>query len=367
MNTLSVRNKEVIYWDRLDEWLSVILADALDLESVKVLRTECKPLSGISGFLSQVFVLKLEYEVDDPELPKSIILKTTHPKSYNKELSKQLKAFQGEIRFYNDIANRTDLNVPRCFYSHINEKTGEGFLLLEDMSSIDGGDQVSGMSFQDTKAVIDQIGKLHAQFWNSPDLFDFEDLPENEYVFAHDFRLGWDTFKRDRGYKLSKYQLEVGDLLQKKMQAVLFVARHRPQSLIHSDLRADNLRYQPGAKETMTILDWQLASVGIPAFDFVRLVCGSRTNNKRDIERLAYSWLKSLRAGGVRNYSIKECIFDLRLALLLALHIPIVIHHRMIKEGMNNDSRLLNLADVMADRFFECAEGLKVMKVLSRV
>ena len=49
--------------------------------------------------------------------------------------------------------------------------------------------------------------------------------------------------------------------------------RERPPTLVHADLRADNLLFGPvGTPDEVIIIDWQLAIRGMGAFDIARLM-----------------------------------------------------------------------------------------------
>src|SRR5207237_314627 len=70
--------------------------------------------------------------------------------------------------------------------------------------------------------------------------------------------------------------MELGEQLAEKMLALLDRAAGRPCSIVHSDLRADNLRFDPDRPgDGVIVLDWQLIFRGLALFDVARLVGGS--------------------------------------------------------------------------------------------
>lgn len=363
MNKLLNHQTPVKITDISIVWLEQLLEKTFNRSCVVIKSFRKEPLNSVNGFLSNHYRIRIKYFELELTLPVSLVVKVSHDSAKIRDTCTRLQAFEDEIRFYNQIAPLTSIKVPRCYFGAYDAATQEGLLIFEDLSSVAGGDQIEGMNYSDIAYSLEIISKFHAQWWNQVDLAEYSWIRENKYVFAHDFRLHWRQFKDDMGYLLNENQIELGDQLVTSMQKVLMVARYRPQSLIHGDLRADNLRYFPGKKASITVLDWQLIETGIPAFDFVRLACGSRDSDKKDLEALALHWYDSLITNGVTDYAEYEYKFDIQLATLIALHIPVLCYVK----NENNSKRTKTLIEIMTKRFFRAAELLNAKDVLARV
>ena len=98
--------------------------------------------------------------------------------------------------------------------------------------------------------------------------------------------------------------------------------RHENLSLLHGDLRADNLLFSEGRT---WIVDWQIAAWGLGAFDLARVIGGSTAGplTLADQRKLVEIWHHTLQQGGVRGYSTEEAWQDYRTGVALTLSIPI--------------------------------------------
>lgn len=85
-------------------------------------------------------------------------------------------------------------------------------------------------------------------------------------MFVSAFDEYWNYFRRQNHSALTKEQLRQGDALFGHVDEVLSIASQSPATLVHADLRADNLRIN-SMRGTVYILDWQLLCRGLGAFD----------------------------------------------------------------------------------------------------
>ncbi len=352
-------------WDISENFLGELLAKRFNREAVDVKEICYEKLECIDGFFTQIYRLRLAYFKYEPQLPETLVVKLDQKGPCLGKMTERPHALVDEVHFYSEVAPLTEnLKVPHCYYGDYNHTTNSGMLILEDLSHLKGCDDLLGMSLQESAVALCAIARLHARWWNQPEPTTLEWLPDNNYVLADEFCSHWKNFKKNHEFRLSTHQVELGDKLMTKMKSLLLVAKTRPQSIIHGDLRADNLRYLPGKTDSMTFLDWQQTEYAMPAFDFVRLACESRDSSMKDLGILATIWHKALLANGVRRYSYGDCLFDIRLATLIGLHIPVVCHAHF-KESQCERGR--ELVKTMTRRYFTAAERLYAKEVLLRV
>src|SRR5207253_5419777 len=96
----------------------------------------------------------------------------------------------------------------------------------------------------------------------------------------------------------------------------------RPRTVVHSDLRADNLLFgTPGSDDAVLIVDWQIAIRSMGAFDVARLMGGSELPGERRGHQFEVlrAWHQALRESGVDDYAYDDAVRDFRLGALAAL------------------------------------------------
>jgi aminoglycoside phosphotransferase (APT) family kinase protein len=92
-------------------------------------------------------------------------------------------------------------------------------------------------------------------------------------------------------------------------------------ALLHGDYRLDNLMFAPDG--SVTVVDWQTISVGLPARDLSYFISTSldpdvRRNRER---RLVTDYHEALLGQGVTDYAADDCWYDYRIGML---HAPLL-------------------------------------------
>ena len=103
----------------------------------------------------------------------------------------------------------------------------------------------------------------------------------------------------------------------------------RPSSLVHADLRADNLLFgEPDSADEVVIVDWQLATRSLAANDPTRLLGGSEPASQRNGHHLEVftAWHETLLEHGVTGYEFDEVLDDFRLGALFNLLVPVMAY-----------------------------------------
>ena len=191
-----------------------------------------------------------------------------------------------------------------------------------------------GLSQEEVRTVVRQIAAIHAQFWNDASLERFGWLPAHRYWFSDPDLTLLAAF-------LDDYALRIGDRMTALLPAVLAqlaeidaMVASRPFTLVHGDLRADNLLFEPDSRDPIaTILDWQTATRSLGAMDLAYLIGGSEPTAERSghLDELLELWHGELVAHGVQHYPLHEARRDLQLAALRCLAAPIrlyaTLHH----------------------------------------
>lgn len=271
---------------------------------------------GTEGFLSRTF------RATRPGDPKGSILKVGPLDPIAREFSRKIKSFRRETLAYKLLRPFTGKIVPKCFNSFSSQDGSDGFLWLEEISPARSGDQISGLSPKELAATARSMGRIHARFWKAPKQAGTDRLPVHRYNLAHETRTHLTKFRKlDRSFLPSRDRLVLRRLPAVIAHALQQVP-HRPATLLHGDLRADNLLFSRGR---VFIVDWQIAAWGLGTFDLARVIGGSTRHPLRLAEqkKLVTVWHQTLQRGGVRGYSLADAWRDYRIGVALTLSIPI--------------------------------------------
>ena len=298
-----------------------------------------------TGFLSQTFHAS---RCGDP---RKYILKVGPDHPVARKFSRHIRSFQREVSAYQLLQPLGGKYVPRCMVSASVPDGSDGLLLLQEINPARSGDQIQGLSFRELSSVAKSIGTVHARFWNSNQLHKIKALPLHQYNRAHESRKHAQAFfKHCRSLLTQKDFKRIPSFLLIIAQA-LHQAKDRPITLLHGDLRADNLLF---VRSKVFIVDWQIAARGLGAFDLARVIGGSsaRPLTIRDQQKLVGIWHQTLRQGGVRGYNLSDAWRDYRTGVALTISIPITNGPTLVQLSPRGHK----IARLMVRRFFQNAE-----------
>jgi hypothetical protein len=276
---------------------------------------EARLLGEARGFQSTTWRLRLDY-APGAGGPGSVILKSeTADQDFN-AFSRLNNAFGREVGVYTHCTPRLKNHQPTVYASNTGDPS---WLLLEDLTHLRSGDQVIGLTDQETLASIRRMAAIHAEFWLDPGLRQHDWLPDHGFWFAtpngeivEDFFATYGVRFGPEVSRLYRTVLEQNDAIDQALA-------ERPWTLVHGDLRADNLLFSDTADDaTSVIIDWSWASRSLAAIDIAFLVGGSTPTSQRlgRHEELLLAWHQELVARGVRDYPLQEARRDLQLAAL---------------------------------------------------
>ena len=300
------------------QWISEALGT-----NVKSL--EAKLLGEGRGFQSTTW--RLELSCDPPEQgPTSVILKSeTSNKDFN-EFSRLNNAFGREVGVYTHCTPRIENHKPSVFASNSSEPF---WLLIEDLTHLRSGDQVIGLSYQETLATIQRMAAIHAEFWLDPSLNQHSWLPNHGFWFADPKAEIVDDFFATYGVRFGTDVCRLYRAVLEQSSGIDQALNDRPWTLVHGDLRADNLLFGHTLEDPESvIIDWSWASRSSAAIDIAFLIGGSTPQSQRlgRHEDLLQAWHQELLKLGVCDYSLEEARYDLQLAALRTITAGIAMH-----------------------------------------
>ncbi|QNJ24491.1 phosphotransferase enzyme family protein [Synechococcus sp. SYN20] len=132
------------------------------------------------GLQSTAWRLGLEAEPADG-CPETLILKSETADPMFNELSRLNNAFEREVGVYQHCTPRLNGYQPAVYAS-----SGEApaWLLMEDLSHLLAGDQVVGLTYEQTLSAVRNMAAIHAEFWMDSALEQYNWLPHHGLWFA---------------------------------------------------------------------------------------------------------------------------------------------------------------------------------------
>ena len=354
--------------DRIEDvtadWMTWALREGGVCREASVTEVEITSIcGGGTGYLSGIARVLLEYDREEQEFPRSVVIKLPTVDALGREFADSWNLYEREVRFYREIAPRSPIRTPRCYFSLLDTETQEYILIIEDVSSCTFGDQVKGLAPEQAVAAIQSIGTFHAHWWNSPALPDLEWMPEENLDVLHLFAQNWPEFRHQFYDSMTDAERVLGDRLNWQGDRLAELNAQAPSTIAHSDFRADNLVFDESSSgQSVIVLDWQAARRNSGAFDVARLVSGSvqseyQAGRHRDFVRV---WHDQIIANGIEGYSRDQAWRDYQAALLSCLYIPVAFHHHLSSEG----GRGSELARAISARFFKAAVECEAAAVL---
>lgn len=271
-------------------WLSGVLG-------VNVTDYEVTFLEG--GNLSDAFKLhRIRYDAAAPSAPVSLVLKFPHSLQASRDNAIAIGAYVKEVCFFRDIAPTLDLRTPHIYaVEDDGSATAERFVIaMEDLSAHSRVfDQIEDPPTEGfVRKMALEVASMHAAYWESPLLREpWLSRSDGRYLptvaplsmqspgHSVSFREQWArTYGEDRlglpeWREVERlHELLTGPRCVEIHEVIFDTLSSRPRTLIHGDLRADNLFRSHSARcadadaATLTYIDWQLVGEGPPGPEF---------------------------------------------------------------------------------------------------
>jgi hypothetical protein len=350
-------------------WLTAVLRSGGHLKAAQVVSVETETLGEGEGFIGQIVRLRLGLDREEPSAPSSVIAKFPIAVSQNRQLGEALGAYEREIRFYEELADRVPIAKPTCFYTAMDpnpfagrEKEALDFfdrlprwlirllapvglwfanrsgrrylLLLEDLApSRRLGDQLAGCTAEEAEAVVREIVPVHLAWWGHDELESIRGWAPpvdimSRYVEVL-YRKGARNFRTGIGAGLPAEVDEFSAWLRAAGTPLMKQLGRSPRTLLHGDYRLDNLFFEgEGVASQVTAFDWQTVCQGPGALDIAYFISGNLAEDvaaRCEMDLLA-TYHRLLLEGGVRDYDFDALLADYRVATCF-------VGYRMIAGG----------------------------------
>ncbi len=315
-----VRGKECrdVLVDGPDELTATWLSQALGVEVAAV------TVNAIgTGQTGSSFRLEAHY-AEPTELPPTFVVKL--PAQDPSVRERVAFGYRAEVAFYDSVAATLAVPLPKCHLSAISDDAQQFVLLLEDLSPAVQGDQLAGCSPETARAAVVALSGLHGPRWcdEAWTYFAATVMPkpdaEQARGLAEVARMAAETFLERLGSRMSVLARETVREFPDAVAPWLMLHPDR-FALLHGDYRLDNLMFAPDG--SVTVVDWQTISVGLPARDLAYFLSTSLMPDERAASEhdLVVTYHSRLLEHGVTDYSADECWRDYCLGML---HSPLI-------------------------------------------
>lgn len=328
---------------RIEDLTADFVSNALDLRIDDV---SAERIGADRGMLGEIFHLTL----DTPHAePPNLIAKFAALRDETLASAKRGRTYERELLCFEQLLGRTPVRTPACYGTWYDEATAH-FLMLQDYVPADPFvDQIAGIAVDEAERVLSEIAGLHARWWNDAELTTLDWLPRLDAPTRIDnlttlARIGWGPLVDLIADEMPAVPDGFGDALPQRIEGALRSLAALPSTLVHCDLRPDNLLFDPGSG-SVTIVDWQGCGSGPAAFDVAYFIVQSLTVEDRRAHesRLLEHWCHELRAAGVdTDRALDGYAESLWYGLVIACALPIV--------GDPSEQRVRTLAATIATR-----------------
>jgi hypothetical protein len=283
------------------------------------------------GFMGEVAMVDVEYSDEAPGAPSRVVAKfaTTVPEI--RAMMHPTRVFEREHRFYERLASETPVRTPDVYHVTCDvsdDPAAERYmLLLEDLSDLELGDQLAGVSPEQAESSLVGLARHHARFWNRAGLEDASFIPTingplnkaGEGIYNQSLP----GFKEVFADALMPEMVPVADVYGSNHPKLLDRFEKMPHTLVHFDYRADNLFFDTDG--SVVVIDWQSISVGGGASDVgyflgQNLSIADRREHEND---LLHRYHDTLTAEGVTGYEFDQFFDDYRVGVVYGWVIPV--------------------------------------------
>ena len=268
--------------------LSIEEIDALFLSEhlgINIHSFQYERIGADRGMLGEIYRVTIQSDTGSQEL----VAKFSAPRKEALDNAKRGGTHERELRCYDELLNSTPISIPEIFACWFDKDTSEYLILQEFIEFDQSVDQIEGITIAQSKLVIEEAASMHAHWWEHSDLAQSKWLPRlnddrRRTNLTTVTRLGWHTLTGILDEGGVKYPKISGETLSEEIDDMLCDLSTSASTLIHSDLRADNLLFNTSGDEVM-IVDWQGCSFGPSSFDITyHMIQSLSINDRRQYE-----------------------------------------------------------------------------------
>lgn len=326
-------------------WVTEVMRQAGTLDQDQIVTgVQLRTLDGGTGFQGVASRVELTYS-DGVDAPETVVAKFPTLDAFNRGIAEQMRSYEREILFYQDIAHtmpvRTPIHhgsaldsgppkqvvnramrlvdrLPKAAHvklasdpKNVGRPSKRRFaLLIEDYGDVTVHDAAAAPNDEQMADMLSVLAQMHAFYWGRDDLADHAatDIVVSKIPVLQ--RNMWDV----TGLPVVTERFGSGGLSQEAMALLPGIADsfvediarlNRPMTLCHGDARSDNWLFLKDG--SVSLVDWALPGYVDPGFDVGYLLgaCVDPTRGRSQSEELCRHYLAELAALGV-DHSFDE-------------------------------------------------------------
>ncbi len=274
-------------------WLTAVLrnAGALD-DSVSIDSLTPRRIGEGVGIMGELHATNLNYSDPSSTGPASVVVKMPSPFEDNREQGVNLGMYEAEARFYKELAPRTNVGLPKVYFSEIVAGTADFTIVMEDLGHMEMADQIEGMTPDQAGAAARVMADVHAAWWGNVETPELEWVPVSAgpriEMVAQLVPQMVPVFLERFADRLPEGGASHAEWFSDNiLGAYRTLAAASPTTLIHSDYRVDNVMFGDPSADEVVIIDWQGLARGAGMYDIAYLLSGSMTPDaRRSCERV---------------------------------------------------------------------------------
>ena len=303
------------------EWLTEVLGQSKPFEGTIVTNIEVTDIGEGTGIFGEIALLSLTF-AENAIAPTSIVVKMPCIEPENLMVAQALGIYEREMNFFESIAPSTNLRIPNCYFSHM-EEDGRFIILMENLSEeFSVGDQVIGASNIQVESAITTLAEFHTEWWENPTLLTLDWLPKQNdpaYLAAVPgiFRAGLPILISDWADRIPAESIEIAKKLDPRFEELMDAFAAGPYTFAHSDTRLDNWFFANDDSGNVALIDFQLCSKARGVNDIAYLIGTSvpRELAAENWERYLRLWWDSISEQNI-SYSWDDAVRHYQLASL---------------------------------------------------
>lgn len=260
--------------------------------------TGLTPGTVINGMATKArYLLRYNAAGDAHGLPGSMWLKS----GFEAHSARSAQLYAAEVNFFRDIAPAAGINTPATYFEAVDPSTGNGVLLMEDLSErgVTFGTQTQPISPDVAASLLAVQARYHSFLLRRPDA-DLGWLSVGGAIHSVDvageYLDFWPTASARPRWAHVPAVLDDPGRIESGMRTMLALDRGEGRWLVHGDPHLGNLFFD--ASGNGGFLDWQTVMRGSWAFDLAYfLIMSLNVADRRAHERdLIRDYLERLRA-----------------------------------------------------------------------
>ncbi len=307
------------------EWMSAVLTEAGVLAGARVIGVTASAIG--TGQMADTARLSLTYDAPGAG-PASVVGKFASSDHQSRATGLALRAYEIEVRFYQEVAARVIARTPKAYLAHVEPDTGWFTLILGDLVGASQGDQIEACGPDVAAAVLEEMAGLHAPCWEAADLAALPWLnrasPESDALLAALVTSLLPGFLERYGDRLEPEHVALVEWFVAHLPGWV-ASRIGPRTASHGDFRLDNLLFEPGERRPV-VVDWQTLSWAGGSSDAAYFIggCLSVEDRRAHESGLLAHYHEALCALGVEHYRLEQLRRDVRRDIFGGLLMAIV-------------------------------------------